>query len=132
MTSDFRSAANSKPRGKSALDIEHQNISEEDERKIDLRICTLYGVNAEEAGEIHANYHMERIFTLLKVRARRRGMTESTYLELLQDLDLHYYATLVSKGRLIENAAVDVLYRGLVSSKSGPNFSGDRYNSFYG
>ncbi len=128
----FRTDANSQPRGKTALDIEHQNIMEEDERRIDLRICALYGVNVEEASEIHTNYHLQRIVTLLKIRAARHGMTESTYLERLQSLDLHHYATLISKGRLIENAAVDVLYKGLISRNFGPSHLDDRYNSFYG
>jgi len=129
---EFRTDSNSQPRGKTALDIEHRNILEVDEKRIDLRICALYGVNVEEAIEIHRNYHLQRIYILLKDRATKHGMTESTYLERLESLNLHYYASLVSRGELIENAAVDVLYKGLTPWKNDSTYLDDRYNSFYG
>lgn len=129
---NFQGNTNNQPRGKNALDIEHQNILEEDERRIDIRICTIYGVNVEEAGEIHINYHLHRIFTLLKTRATKHGMTESIYVERIHDLNLHHFAMQVSKGRLNENAAVDILYKGLTSLEMGRNYLDDRYNTFYG
>jgi hypothetical protein len=129
---NFQTNTNTQPKGKIALDIEHRNILEEDERRIDMRICTIYGVNVDEASEIHTNYHLHRIFNLLKTRATKHGMTEAVYAERLHDLNLHHYAMQVSKGRLNENAAVDILYEGLTSREAGRNYLDDRYNGFYG
>jgi hypothetical protein len=124
--SDNRS--NSQQRGRSALDLEHENISGEDERRIDTRICMLYGVEADEAKDIHTNYHSHRLYLLLLDRAKRHGMTESTFLERLKDLNVYHYAQIVSQGRLMEMAAVDVLYKGLYISEYDAD---DRYISFY-
>jgi hypothetical protein len=120
---------NSQQKGRIALDLEHENISEEDERRIDSKICTLYGVESEEAKEIHTNYHSHRLYLLVRDRARKHGMTESTFLERLKSLNVYHYAQIVSQGRLMEMAAVDVLYKGLYISESDPD---DRYISFYG
>jgi hypothetical protein len=125
--SDNRS--NSQHRGRTALDLEHENIAGEDERRIDARICIMYGVEADEAKEIHTNYHSHRLYLLLRDRARKHGMTESTFLEMFKGLNVYHYAQLVSQGRLMEMAAVDVLYKGLYISEYD---QGDRYISFYG
>lgn len=126
--SDDRS--NGQQRGRIALDLEHENISKEDERRIDTRICILYGVEAEEAKEIHTNYHSHRLYLLLRDRARKHGMTESTFLERLKSLNIYHFAYIVSQGQLMEMAAVDVLYKGLYNSEyHDPD---DRYISFYG
>ena len=120
-------------RGRIALDLEHKNILEEDERRIDTKICVLYGVEAEEAKEIHANYHSDRLYFLLRDRARKHGMTEPTFLEKLESLNFYSYAYNVSRGQLMEMAAVDILYKGLCNSENnGPNNFDDRYISFYG
>jgi len=120
---------NSQQKGRIALDLEHENISEEDERRIDSKICTLYGVEPDEAKEIHTNYHSHRLYLLVRDRARKHGMTESTFFERLKSLNVYHYAQIVSQGRLMEIAAVDVLYKGLYISESDPD---DRYISFYG
>jgi hypothetical protein len=65
---------------------------------------------------------------LLLDRAKRHGMTESTFLERLKDLNVYHYAQIVSQGRLMEMAAVDVLYKGLYISEYDAD---DRYISFY-
>jgi hypothetical protein len=123
----------SQQRGRIALDLEHENILEEDERRIDTKICILYGVEAEEAKEIHANYHSDRLYFLLRDRARKHGMTESTFLEKLESLNFYSYSYMVSRGQLMEMAAVDILYKGLCNSENnGRNNLDDRYISFYG
>lgn len=120
-------------RGRVALDLEHENILEEEERRIDMRICILYGVEAEEAKEIHTNYHSHRLYSLLLARARKHGMTEATFLERLESLNFYHYAYIVSRGQLMEMAAVDVLYKVLCRPENnGPNNFDDRYISFYG
>ena len=125
--SDDRS--NSQQRGRTALDLEHENIAGEDERRIDARICIMYGVEADEAKEIHTNYHSHRLYLLLRDRARKHGMTGSTFLEMSKGLNVYHYAQIVSQGRLMEMAAVDVLYKALYISEYD---QGDRYISFYG
>jgi hypothetical protein len=125
--SDDRS--NSQERGRTALDLEHESISAEDERRIDTRICIMYGVEVDEARDIHTNYHSHRLYLLLRDRARKHGMPESTFLERLKGLNVYHYAQIVSQGRLMEMAAVDVLYKGLYMSDYDPD---DRYISFYG
>jgi len=123
----------SQQRGRIALDLEHENILEEDERRIDTKICVLYGVEAEEAREIHANYHSDRLYFLLRDRARKHGMTEPTFLEKMESLNFYSYVYMVSRGQLMEMAAVDILYKGLCDSENnGPNKFDDRYTSFYG
>jgi|SRR5215469_5550360 hypothetical protein len=121
--------SNSQQRGRTALDLEHENIAGEDERRIDTRICIMYGVEADEAKEIHTNYHSHRLHLLLWDRARKHGMTESMFLEMLKGLNVYHYAQIVSQGRLMELAAVDVLYKGLYKSEYD---QGDRYINFYG
>lgn len=121
--------SNSQQRGRTALDLEHENIAGEDERRIDTRICIMYGVEADEAKEIHTNYHSHRLYLLLRDRARKHGMTESMFLEMLKGLNVYHYAQIVSQGRLMEMAAVDILYKGLYKSEYD---QGDRYISFYG
>lgn len=120
----------SQRKGRIGLDLEHENISEEDERRIDAKICSMYGVDAEEAREIHTNYHFHRLYFLLHVRARKHGMTESTFLNRLEGLNFYDYAYTVSRGHLMEMAAVDALYKLLCKSESN-NSSDDRYISFY-
>lgn len=89
----------------------------------------MYGVEADEAKDIHTNYHSHRLYLLLRDRARKHGMTESTFLEMLKGLNVYHYAQIVSQGRLMEMAAVDLLYKGLYISEYD---QGDRYISFYG
>ena len=89
----------------------------------------MYGVEADEAKDIHTNYHSNRLYSLLRDRARKHGMIESTFLERLKSLNVYHYAQLVSQGRLMEMAAVDVLYKGLYVSEYDQD---DRYISFYG
>jgi hypothetical protein len=126
-------SSNSQHRGRIALDLEHENILEEDEKRIDLKICSLYGVGAEEAKEIHTNYHLHRLYFLLEDRSRKHGMTELTFLERLENLNFYHYAYAVSRGELMEMAAVDILYKGLCNSEnSGHSSCDDRYISFYG
>jgi hypothetical protein len=129
---DSHNHSKSQHRGRIALDLEHENILGEDERRIDPKICILYGVEAEEAKEIHANYHSDRLLLLLRDRARKHGMTESTFLKKQESLNFYSYAYMVSRGVLMEMAAVDILYKGLYDSdNNGSNYFEDRYISFY-
>ena len=51
-----------KPRGRTAISIQHQNISAaQEEKRLNNKISEMYGVDSEEAVDIHVNYHIDRI-----------------------------------------------------------------------
>lgn len=118
-------------RGKSAIEAVHTDVSKEDEAKIGAKISQMYNVDSEEAADIHANYHAERIFAGLERRAKENGMTREALLEKLEQLAIQEAAYQVATGQLAEAAAVDILFRNLyiLESKGGDN---DRYVNFYG
>lgn len=119
------------PRGKARLDAAHRGILKEDEAKVNAVISQTYGVESEEALEIHVNYHAERILAVLEKRAKENGMAKPAFDAKAQELDVAGIAYQVATGVLAEAAAVDVLFRDLYSieSQGGDN---DRYINFYG
>ena len=125
----------SKLRGKSAIDISHKSILKEDEKRINVKISNIYGVDLDEAKEIHINYHLQRIFSLLLERAKKQGMTESLFVDKVRDLDVQGFAYQVSMGELIEMAAIDLLYKQLCEIQnnriSNNVIREDRYINFY-
>jgi predicted RNA-binding protein len=119
-------------RGKTAIDSVHKNISLEDERRITKRISDIYGVGVEEARDIHINYHHDRIRNLLRQRAKGQGMTDTTFEDCVQDLNIIKYAFSISRGELIEMAAGDILFKQLSEIQNeSENISEDRYFNFY-
>ncbi|NWG37235.1 hypothetical protein [Nitrososphaera sp.] len=118
-------------RGKSAIDAVHTDVSKEDEAKIGAKISEIYRVDSEEATEIHANYHAQRILAGLERRARQNGMTKKALEEKMEHLAVQEAAYQVATGQLAEPAAIDILFRNLyiMESKGGDN---DRYVNFYG
>jgi hypothetical protein len=125
----------SKLRGKSAIDILHKSILKEDEKRINVKVSNIYGVDLDEAKEIHINYHLQRIFSLLLGRAKKQGMTESLFVDKVRDLDVQEFAYQVSMGELIEMAAIDLLYKQLCEIQnnmiSNNVIREDRYINFY-
>jgi len=125
----------SKLRGKSAINILHKSILKEDEKRVNVKISNIYGVELDEAKEIHTNYHLQRIFSLLLERAKKQGMTESLFVDKVRDLDVQEFAYLVSMGELIEMAAIDLLYKQLCEIQdniiSNNVIREDRYINFY-
>jgi hypothetical protein len=133
--SDPTNIESTKLRGKSAIDISHKSILKEDEKRINSKISDIYGVDLDEAKEIHINYHLQRIFSLLLERVKKQGMTESLFVDIVRDLDVQEFAYQVSMGELIEMAAIDLLYKRLCEIQNN-NFSNsglreDRYINFY-
>ena len=118
-------------RGKSAIEAAHVGLTKDQESKVDAKVAEAYGVQDEEATEIHANYHAERIFSMLRKRAQENGMTLAALTEKSERLDIQGAAYQVARGELAEPAAVDILFRNLYSieSSGGDN---DRYINFYG
>jgi hypothetical protein len=133
--SDPTNVESSKLRGKSAIDISHKSILKEDEKRINIKISDIYGVDLDEAKEIHINYHLQRIFSLLLERAKKQGMTESLFVDRVGDLDVQEFAYQVSMGELIEMAAIDLLYKRLCeiqnNNLSNNGMREDRYINFY-
>ena len=133
--SDPTNIESTKLRGKSAIDISHKSILKEDEKRINIKISDIYGVDLDEAKEIHINYHLQRIFSLLLERVKKQGMTESLFVDKVRDLDIQEFAYQVSMGELIEMAAIDLLYKRLCEIQNN-NFGNsglreDRYINFY-
>jgi hypothetical protein len=63
-----------KPRGRSAIQAAHGGVTSEDEGRLDLMISDLYGVDGEEAAEIHLNYHLDRLVAGLVRRGSEKGV----------------------------------------------------------
>lgn len=120
-----------KLRGRSAIEAAHSGVTGEDEARLDATISQLYGVETEEAAEIHANYHVDKILASLAKRAGENGMKRETLAQRVQSLDISGAAYQVAKGKLTEAAAVDALFRGLSTIESNGK-ADDRYVNFYG
>ena len=118
-----------KIRGKAAIEEAHRGLIGEDELRIDSMISNLYGVENDEAADIHASYHIERILLLLESRARDKGMRKEAFLRKVHNRDVSGAANQVAKGKITEAAVVDALFRGL--SKMESTMSEDRYINFY-
>jgi hypothetical protein len=120
-----------KPRGRSAIEAAHGNVMSEDEARLDLMISDLYGVDRDEATEIHLNYHVDRMLGTLAKRYSDKGIRSTTVANRLRYLDISGAAYQVAKGRLSEAAAVDGLLRSL-RAMDNQDTDDDRYINFYG
>jgi hypothetical protein len=119
-----------KLRGRSAIEAAHAGVTGEDEARLDAAISSLYGVDNQEATEIHTNYHVDKILASLAKRAGENGMKRQTLADRVQHLDIPGAAYQVTKGKLTEAAAVDVLFRGLSTIES--NGKADDRFTIYG
>jgi hypothetical protein len=120
----------SRLKGRSAIDAAHAGVVGEDEARLDATISRLYGVESDEAAEIHANYHVDKILASLARRAGENGMKRETLAKRVRNLDISGAARQVAKGKLTEAAAVDALFRGLATIES--NGKADDRFSIYG
>jgi hypothetical protein len=123
-----------KLRGRMAISIQHQNISAaQEEKRLNNKISEIYGVDSDEALDIHINYHLDRISAFLLKRAKDNGMLESMFFKRLGNLNAIGYAYSVAQGELFEMAAVDILYKQLCRlHDNNDRLTDDRYVSFYG
>ena len=119
-----------KLRGRTAIRAAHGGITNEDEARLDLMISDLYGVDNDEATEIHVNYHIDRMLSALAVRCEQRGITNESVADRIPYLDVSAAARQVVKGKLSEAAAIDSLFRSLQATQNQE--SDDRYINFYG
>jgi hypothetical protein len=121
-----------KSKGRTAINIQHKNIAAQEEKRLNHKISEMYGVDSDEAIDIHVNYHLDRISAFLLKRARKNGMVESMFYKRLNNLNAIGYAYSVAQGELIEMAAVDILYKQLCNLDNDDTPSDDRYINFYG
>ena len=121
-----------KSRGKIAINSAHKNTSVDDERRITSRISDMYEVTIEEASDIHVNYHHDRIRNMLRLRAKKHGMTDTVFEKSVHHLNILKYAVSISRGELIEVAAGDILFKQLSDMQNeNEDTPEDRYFNFY-
>ncbi len=111
-------------KGKSAIDHLHENISKEKEKNINLKISDIYGVDSDEANEIHVNYHTLRIHNLIKkspILSERSSVIDKI-------VDLPNLSSKVVSGEISESTCLDILIRTIKNQK---DFNTDRYINFY-
>ena len=118
-----------KPRGRSAIQAAHGGVTSEDEARLDLMISDLYGVDGDEAAEIHLNYHLDRLIAALVRRCSDKGIRTDTIADKIRYLNVSGSADQVAKGKLSEAAAIDALFRSLRAMEN--QGKDDRYINFY-
>ncbi|GKS62642.1 hypothetical protein YTPLAS21_21000 [Candidatus Nitrosocosmicus sp.] len=112
-------------KGKNALDALHENIVKEKEKDLNLKISDIYGVDYDEANEIHINYHNLRI---------RKMMEKSESLSSMKNFidsnfDLRHLSAQVAFGQITENTCMDILI-GIMKNQKEAKIK-DRYINFY-
>lgn len=111
-------------RGKNAIYNVHRELSHNDENTINFKVSEIYSVPLEEAEEIHVNYHLDRIASALKDRAQRCSLGEYDLISRLDPSEIQHYANEVSKGLLLERAAVDFLFNRVCPTEKNMSFYG--------
>ena len=112
-------------KGKSALDALHEDIVKEKEKNLSLKISDIYGVDYEEANEIHINYHNLRLKKMIQKSEILSGM--SAFID--GNLDLKTLSTQVAFGEITENTCIDILISVMKNQKE--TRVKDRYINFY-
>ena len=113
-------------KGKSALDALHEDIVKEKEKTLSLKISDMYGVDYDEANEIHINYHNLR----LKKMIQKSEILSSMSAFIDSNLDLKTLSTQVAFGEITENTCIDILI-GVMKNQKETRVK-DRYINFYG
>ncbi|MFI5406773.1 MAG: hypothetical protein ACHQ1D_09705 [Nitrososphaerales archaeon] len=112
-------------KGKSALDALHEDMVKEKEKNLNLKISDMYGVDYEEADEIHINYHSLR----LKKMIQKSEILSSMSAFIDSHLDLKTLSTQVAFGEITENTCIDILISVMKNQKE--TRIRDRYINFY-
>lgn len=124
MNTDASSRRARELRGKNAIYNIHRELSHSDENTINFKVSEIYSVPIEEAEEIHVNYHLDRIASALKDRAQRCSLGEYDLISRLDPSEIQHCANEVSKGLLLERAAVDSLFNRVCPTEKNMNFYG--------
>ena len=112
-------------KGKNALDLLHENIVKEKEKDLNVKISDIYGVDYDEAMEIHINYHSLRIKKMIEKSeslSEMKSFINSTF-------DLKNLSAQVAVGQITENTCMDILI-GLMKNQKEAKIR-DRYINFY-
>ena len=112
-------------KGKNALDALHVDIIKEKEKNLGLKISDIYGVDYEEANEIHINYHFLRLKKMIEKSEILSSM--SAFIE--SHIDLKSLSTQVAFGEMSENTCIDILISVMKNQKETK--IKDRYINFY-
>jgi hypothetical protein len=110
-----------KSKGKSALDLLHKDIIKEDEKNIDLKISDIYGVDFDEANEIH----ILRIKNLIK----KSDILYKMISTIENYFDIPNLSSKVVNGEITENSCVDMLINAVKNQSQSQRK--DRYINFY-
>lgn len=124
MNTDASSGRARELRGKNAIYNIHRELSHSDENTINFKVSEIYSVPIEEAEEIHVNYHLDRIASALKDRAQRCSLGEYDLISRLDPSEIQHCANEVSKGLLLERAAVDSLFNRVCPTEKNMSFYG--------
>ena len=124
MNTDASSGRARELRGKNAIYNIHRELSHSDENTINFKVSEIYSVPIEEAEEIHVNYHLDRIASALKDRAQGCSLGEYDLISRLDPSEIQHCANEVSKGLLLERAAVDSLFNRVCPTEKNMNFYG--------
>ncbi len=112
-------------KGKNALDSLHENIVKEKEKDLNLKISDIYGVEYDEAVEIHINYHNLRIKRMIEKSESLVGM--KNFID--HNFDLKNLSAQVAIGQITENTCMDILI-GVMKNQKETKIR-DRYINFY-
>ena len=112
-------------KGKNALDSLHENMVKEKEKDLNLKISDIYGVDYDEAVEIHINYHNLRIKRMIEKSeslVRMKSFIDSNF-------DLKNLSAQVALAQSTENTCMDILI-GVMKNQKETKIK-DRYINFY-
>jgi hypothetical protein len=112
-------------KGKNALDALHEDMVKEKEENLNLKISDMYGVDYDEANEIHINYHSLRLRKMIEKSEILSNM--NTFID--SHLDLKSLSTRVAFGEITENTCIDILISVMKNQKETK--IKDRYINFY-
>ncbi|CAN5835187.1 hypothetical protein BH23THE1_BH23THE1_15130 [soil metagenome] len=112
-------------KGKNALDALHEDMVKEKEKNLNLKISDIYGVDYDEANEIHINYHSLRIRKMIE----KSEILSSMNAFIDSHLDLKSLSTQVAFGEITENTCIDILISVMKNQKETK--IKDRYINFY-
>ncbi len=112
-------------KGKNALDALHEDMVKEKEKNLNLKISDIYGVDYDEANEIHINYHSLRLRKMIE----KSEILSSMNAFIDSHLDLKSLSTQVAFGEITENTCIDILISVMKNQKETK--IKDRYINFY-
>ena len=124
-SNNINSTNNKILKGKNAIDTLHDNITKDNEKNINLKISDIYGVDYDEANEIHMNYHTLRIKNLVKKSETLHKMSST----LENFFDISTLSAKVVTGEITENTCLDILFNTIKNHNEYQKK--DRYINFY-